>query len=222
MKLNIHMLVCLFVFLFFLGTGKSSTILAIASFLQKNPYYVDLTNVETNEELQMIFDYVYTNCVSGGIVVMEDIDCMTDVVKKRAYDEWTEIKSSNDSSVNALVDEKKNKLSLSYLLNLLQGSLTKENMIFLATTNHLQNLDPAFYRDGRFDVRIEMKKCNHYQISNIYKKFLDRDLPPNLLYKIEENKYTPANIIFHIKDYLFVDDINDEDIINELISKDFS
>ena len=77
----------------------------------------------------------------------------------------------------------------------------------------MENIDEAFYRDGRFDVKIEMKKCDHYQIKTIYKNFMDREIPENLLNKISINKFTPANVIFHVKDYLFTEDISDEEIL---------
>ena len=65
------------------GTGKSTTIKAIASYMRKNVYFIDLKNVHTNGELHMIFTHVFENSQNGGIVVFEDIDAMTDVVKRR-------------------------------------------------------------------------------------------------------------------------------------------
>ena len=41
------------------GTGKSSTILTIASYLKKDIYYLSFgETIKTNEDLQMIFDHV--------------------------------------------------------------------------------------------------------------------------------------------------------------------
>lgn len=172
------------------GTGKTTTIHAIASFLQKNIYYVNLSTVETNEDLQLIFDHIVLQASGGGIIVFEDIDAMTTVVHQR--------KADNSHNMNA-------KLTLEYFLNLLQGSLTRDGTIFIATTNHLEVLDPAFYRIGRFDVKINMKKCDHYQIAMIYKKFIGLDIDPNVLIQIKIDEYSPAEIIFHLVNYISTD-----------------
>lgn len=179
------------------GTGKTTTIHAIASFLQKNIYYINLSTVETNEELQLVFDHVLLESVNGGIIVFEDIDAMTNIVHDR-----TTNKVDSDS-----------RLTLEYFLNLLQGSLTRDGTIFIATTNHLEMLDPAFHRVGRFDVKINMKKCDHYQIKMIYKKFIGRDIDHNILKQIEIDKYTPADIIFHLVNHIDSDQ-SSEKIMN--------
>lgn len=76
------------------------------------------------------------------------------------------------------------KLSLAYVLNLLQGTITPDNLIFIATTNHIEKLDPAFYRHGCFDVRIIFKLADHYQMNKIYNKFFQRLIPNNLIGRI--------------------------------------
>lgn len=197
------------------GTGKTSTIWAIATYLKKNIYYINLNTIESNEELQMVFDFVNKNCVNGGIICFEDIDAMTKIVHKRkAKNKSAEKISENIANIT---QNKKDKLTLEYILNVLQGTLTQDGTTFIVTTNHLEHLDPAFYRDGRFDVKIEMKKCDKYQIQNIYERFIKRKLDEDLLNQIPEDRYTPANIIFHLKDYI-LSDCSDREIINSLIS----
>lgn len=195
------------------GTGKTSTIWAIATYLNKDIYYVNLNTIETNDELQMVFDYVNKNCINGGIITFEDIDAMTDVIHKRSVD--LEVKDNSENIVS-LMQNKKSKLTLEYFLNILQGTLTQDGTTFIVTTNHLNKLDPAFYRDGRFDVKIKMEKCDRYQIQKIYEKFIKRKLKDDLLNKIPEDVYTPANIIFHLKDYI-LDEYPDEKIIDSLL-----
>ena len=187
------------------GTGKSTAIQAIATYLGRNIYYLDLKNAITNQDLQMMFEYVNKNVQNGGIIVIEDIDAMTDIVLKR--------ESVAEMRVNQLVSSGDAQLSLEYLLNILQGTLTLDDSIFIVTTNHIDHLDPAFYRDGRFDVKIELKLTDHHQIQSIYQKFLNKKIPEHLLKRIPENVFSPATIIFHIKDYLFATDVPDEEIV---------
>ena len=192
------------------GTGKSTTIEATATYLQKDIYYVDLKDVKTNQELQIMFEYVNKNA-DGSIVVCEDIDTMTNIVLKRSEEETKEFQ------IGELIKNQDSQLSLEYLLNVLQGTLTLDDSIFIVTTNHIDHLDPAFYRDGRFDVKIELKLCDSHQINKIYTKMIGRNVNPDILSKIVENKYSPATIIFHIKNYIFSTDMTDEEILSPFI-----
>jgi ATP-dependent 26S proteasome regulatory subunit len=196
------------------GTGKTSVIYTIASYLQKDIYYLHLRSIKTNDELQMIFNYVL-NETSGGIIVFEDIDCMTDVVHARTTDTN---QTSRDRTVGELDDCKSSPLTLDYFLNLLQGSLTQDGTIFVITTNHYLKLDPALRRPGRVDCTIEMKFCDHYQIKQIYKKFMKRDIDRTVLQRIAENKFSPASIIFRIKDYMY-EDVGDGVIMQPFIDE---
>jgi len=181
------------------GTGKSSAINAIASFLQKDIYYMDLTNVKTNDDLKLLFNRVNKEKSNNGIIVIEDIDAMTDVVHTRT-------------------EETKNKaLTLECFLNLLQGTLTQDGTTFLITTNHLEKLDPAFYRDGRFDIKVNLTSCDHYQMNTIYKRFFSKEIPNDLLSKIEEEKTTPASFIQELLPYILKPETEDIEILKNLI-----
>jgi ATP-dependent 26S proteasome regulatory subunit len=70
------------------------------------------------------------------------------------------------------------------------ASYLKKNLYYV-------NLNDTFYRDGRFDVKIEMKMRDHYQINELYKNFFKHNIPKNLLSRISENHYTSATIITH-------------------------
>jgi hypothetical protein len=192
------------------GTGKSTTISALASYFERDLYYVDLKEAKTNKDLQMIFEHANKNITNGGIIVFEDIDSMTSVVLDR--------KKTKEMSVTELSKIADNELSLEYLLNVLQGTLTIDDSIVIVTTNHIDHLDPAFYRDGRFDIKIELKLCDHHQIGVIYEKMLNRRLPQEILLKIEEDKYSPATIIYHIKNYIFKSEMPDEEIMKRFIT----
>ncbi len=199
------------------GCGKTTTIITIASFFKRDIFYINLKAIKTNEELKMAFDYANSKHADGGVIVIEDIDAMSDIVHVRTA-ESTQTQSKSQS-INAILDSTESDITLEYLLNLLDGTLTYDNSIVILTTNHVKNLDPALYRAGRMDNLIEMKKCDHYQISKIYKRFIQRDLDKDILNKIPEDKYTPAEIIFHLK--LWVKRRNEQDniIMQEFMKK---
>jgi ATP-dependent 26S proteasome regulatory subunit len=179
------------------GTGKSSTIQAIASKLKKDIYYLSFSNIiRTNEDLHNVFNYIVNN---NGIIVTEDIDTIGKLVHKKE-DDFDEFNPKSE-----IIKE----LTLEYFLNLLQGTITPDGLIFIATTNNLDRIDPVFYRDGRFDLKIHMSRCDHYQMNTIYNKLIKRNIPSNLLKKIPENKYTPTQFIFNIKDHISDTNISD-------------
>ncbi len=181
------------------GTGKSSAILAIASYLQKDIYYVDFNNIKTNDDLKAVFSKINKEMANSGIIVMEDIDVMTPIV--------------HDRSLNRHISSE---LTLDCFLNLLQGSLTNDGSVFIATTNDINILDPAFVRDGRFDAKIELSACDHFQFNKIYSKFFGRTIPEHLLRKIPEGTITPATFISKMVPYILTD-VSDEEILSSII-----
>ena len=188
------------------GTGKTTTIKAVASYLHNDLYLVDLPNVATNADLKAIFDHINDKC-HGGVIVFEDIDACTKLVQKRT--------TITEQSLTDTIETANDNLTLSYLLNLLDEWLCQDGTIFAITTNCLQNLDLALYRKGRVDVTIEFKKCDDYQIDHIYQAILGRPLAPHLLACIPEDVYAPADIIFHVYQFML------EEVADEIIMADF-
>lgn len=193
-----------------MGCGKSTSIVAIASFLERDIYCLNLNNIETNEELKLLFDHVNKNC--KGIVVIEDIDAQTDIVKSRKH-------KNDEESLTKTMDSIKDKLTLDFFLNYLQGSLTKDDSVFIMTTQFKADLDDALIRPMRMDCMIDFKLCDKYQISDIFKQFINRDIDQNILNCIEEDKWSPADIINIIRNYVNNSEISDNEIMKNFIKQ---
>jgi hypothetical protein len=174
------------------GCGKSSTILAAASYLNKNIYYVDLGKFKTNKEFMLCVNYVQTNTQNGGIIIFEDIDCMTPIVHKRGSNNEAE------DNFNNLDVQGNDKLSLSTVLNILDGPMSPRDIIFIMTTNHPEKLDPALIRPGRMDLSITIRKCAREQLVKIYSDLYQEELSVELLQRFPEAKYTTSQIILHL------------------------
>ena len=67
-----------------------------------------------------------------------------------------EIDTIVNSRQNKELGEKE-KVILSELLNFLDGPSSPDSCIIIATTNHIEKLDPAIIRSGRFDIKIDGK-----------------------------------------------------------------
>ncbi|XWV26817.1 hypothetical protein QJ857_gp0234 [Tupanvirus soda lake] len=194
------------------GCGKSSTIMAIATYLNKDVYYLDLGKIKSNHELKLCIDYVKTNSQKGGVIIFEDIDCMTDIVKRRSY----EIKDDNNSVTKSMNTEN-DALSLSFLLNTLDGTMAPENIIFVMTTNHQEILDPALIRPGRMDISIEIKKCDCYQLQQIYYDLYDQHLDPSIIKRFKEYKFITAEVILHLFHNIYNKHLSCEELLSKFL-----
>jgi len=63
------------------------------------------------------------------------------------------------------------KISLSGLLNALDGIGAQEGRLLFATTNRYETLDAALRRPGRMDVHVEFKLASQYQAAALFKRF---------------------------------------------------
>ncbi|KAH9986217.1 hypothetical protein BJV74DRAFT_775047 [Russula compacta] len=181
------------------GSGKSSLIHALAGELMLDIYVVSLSSSWINDStLTTLMGRVPSRC----IVLLEDLDAAFTRSVSRAKDKEkekekkksdsksdNEEESSSGSSSRSRRNRNKenlsdvNTLTLSGLLNALDGVAAAEGRILFATTNHLEQLDPALCRPGRMDVWIEFKNASKYQAENLFRNFFpsaDADPPATL------------------------------------------
>ena len=218
------------------GCGKSSAILAIATYLNKDIYYLDLGKIKTNKELKISIDFVKTSSHNGGVIIFEDIDCMTDIVKCRSgklgynlslvsnntYTAMPTIENtlsniSVEPSITKTINTQNDDLSLSFLLNILDGTMAPENIIFIMTTNHREILDPALIRPGRMDISIDIKKCDTYQLQQIYHDLYNRHLKQQYVDRFREFDFITAEVILHLFHNVYNVDIDDEQLLEKFL-----
>jgi hypothetical protein len=129
------------------GSGKSSTIFAIASMLGKD---INIFNFSA-EITDTMFISAIAQTPSDRIIVLEDIDTL-----------FTE-RSPIDT----------NHVSMSAFLNVLDGVCRKDKMMVFITTNHMDRLDEAILRPGRIDYTLHFNYVSKGQIRQMYDKFRD-------------------------------------------------
>ncbi|XP_057756510.1 AAA-ATPase ASD, mitochondrial-like [Arachis stenosperma] len=160
------------------GTGKSTMIAAMANFLYYDVYDLELTSVKDNTQLRTLL--IETS--SKSILVIEDIDCSLDLTGKRRNKRNGKGNQDNDESnkdpvKNAEEENKDSKVTLSGLLNCIDGiwSACAGERIIVFTTNFVDKLDPALIRSGRMDKHIELSYCCFEAFKVLATNYLDID-----------------------------------------------
>ena len=127
------------------GTGKSTISRMICT-----EYHLDMIIIDMSNFCKMNIDYITNSINADGemyILVLEDIDRVMDNIETDKYE------------------------AVNKLLQFLDSSSSPTNVIFIATTNHLDRLDPAITRDGRFDLVLNVGSINKEPAIDMIKSF---------------------------------------------------
>lgn len=138
------------------GSGKSSSVLALASWLKMDIAILNLANKDMcDNDLMALF----MDLPKHAVVLIEDIDCA-----------WSGRENSNND---------RGGVTFSGLLNAIDGVASGEGRVLFMTTNHVGKLDPALIRPGRVDHEIEIGHPTASQICRIFERFFP-DVSPAL------------------------------------------
>lgn len=174
------------------GTGKTSISYAISNYLSKPIYFVNLFNYSSDDH----FINSMKN-INDSIVVIEDIDCCFQNKKPN--------------------DIKRNNISMTCILNFLDGFNTIPGNITIVTANHINEIDNSFLRSLRIDHQFEFTFMDTSQIIDILNKYIPENPDINSITNIIlEKKITPADLIKFLFDRRTSTNIvNDIKLIND-------
>jgi hypothetical protein len=159
------------------GSGKSSTALAIANELKMNVYIVSLTSLMSDESLSDCFGAIPAN----SIVILEDIDIVS-AVKNRDDDD--------DHGV-----------TMTGMLNVLDGFQSPPGVITIMTTNRLDVLDPAIIRPGRVDLMENLDCLDNFQLQGLCSYFMGT-IPEDLPHITPEDGISSAEVMGVVRKHL--------------------
>jgi mitochondrial chaperone BCS1 len=147
------------------GTGKTSLVSGLAAKFGMSIYAINLTEFN-DRTLKTAISEVPQN----SVVLFEDIDCMKTGARRFEPDDWTGKQTlTSDNEKNDPAD--RFGVTLSGLLNVLDGFHAPENVLFMMTTNNMEALDPALLRAGRVDYKLPMREASESQKVELYCKF---------------------------------------------------
>lgn len=166
------------------GTGKSSLIAAIANYLKFDVYDLQLMHIQGDAMLRKML----LSTTNRSILVIEDIDCSMGLPDKRKVcgisndgdgnedeSDDDEKDSDNDKAGDKNGNTSKTKISLSGLLNFIDGlwSSCGDERIIIFTTNHKEKIEPALLRPGRMDFHIHMSYLCMEAFKKLASNYLD-------------------------------------------------
>ncbi|KAI9638064.1 P-loop containing nucleoside triphosphate hydrolase protein [Dioszegia hungarica] len=178
------------------GAGKTTLVTALASRLRLDIYVISICqNGMDDNKLSELF----RNCQPHSIILLEDIDRIFSANQSISTGSSSTIgpkTASGDGSSTPFIltppqngeveaaisggpegqeqtEEKKEPsvVTMSGLLNAIDGVSSQEGCILIASTNHPEKLDPALTRAGRFDVRVPFHSASPEQARLLFLHF---------------------------------------------------
>jgi chaperone BCS1 len=172
------------------GTGKTSLSFALAGIFGLDIYCISLMEVGLSEsDLNKLFAHLPRRC----IVLLEDIDS----AGLRRPDEPAPSKNAEISAEDSGTDDGltkishpaspspptanspaggfKSMISLSGLLNAIDGVASHEGRVLIMTTNCPEKLDSALIRPGRVDLQVPFTLATRDQIRDIFRRMYSTD-----------------------------------------------
>lgn len=163
------------------GTGKTSSISAIANEFELDIHTINLTSLSGNS---------LSAALSGDnkLIVFEDIDSVKatnarsklmvrapEDKKMHPKEEQMHLELGAKPGASSTESYNDDGIALCELLNAIDGAMTGHNLIFIFTTNHPEKLDPALLRPGRIDKKVLFGYMSQNEFKKMVKVYFDKD-----------------------------------------------
>jgi hypothetical protein len=193
------------------GCGKTSETKAIANVARRHIINIQLSEIKTKAQLRHLFFSDEINVWNGTnlerfvipiherLYVIEDIDAMGDIVLRREWKkpEVVKEKKEDDPFANIADDEiLKEPIDLTFLLNILDGTLEASGRMLVITSNFPERIDRALIRPGRIDMIVNFKKCSPQVLKDMVEGFYDETNIEHRIWDAPDidRKWSPAEV----------------------------
>lgn len=139
------------------GCGKTSLAMAVASHYSRPIYALNLGSILSDDDLMDAVSAV----PEYAVLLIEDIDATkVSAVRKE--------EAGRSGTINVATRE----VTLSALLNCIDGAFAREGRILFMTTNHPDRIDPALLRPGRTDRREHLGLLGLAEVAELCARFI--------------------------------------------------
>ena len=146
------------------GSGKSSFIKALASHFGSGISLLSLEDIKGSHLSSALSDNP-----RGNFILIEDFDSAKATkarkpkkkINRQNIDDIIGLKNNEQPIIDVNVGST---VSLSFILNELNGVVSLDDTIIFMTTNVLEDIDPAILRPGRVDHVYELGKLRHKEV----------------------------------------------------------
>ncbi|HHY0551889.1 TPA: AAA family ATPase [Vibrio parahaemolyticus] len=132
------------------GSGKTSIIKALASKYDLPIYRLNLASFSSNG-----LERAFMNVPDNSLILIEDFDS-SGAVKARSTQSGDADKKDDEAKDGDAPIFDVSTLDISTILNILDGVVSLHGVLVFLTTNHLEQIDKAVFRDGRVDHLIDL------------------------------------------------------------------
>jgi len=149
------------------GTGKTSLVSALAAYFRLSIYAVNLADFNDRTLMNAV-----NQVMPNSVLLFEDIDCLKSnkarVPSNPRTNNGTQMRDDKENVAD------RNGVTLSGLLNVLDGFYAPRNVLFVMTTNRIETRDEALLRPGRIDYKLYLGKASDRQKIELYRRFFPR------------------------------------------------
>ena len=142
------------------GTGKTSLVSALGAHFGLSIYAINLAEFSDRSLMSAV-----NQVPADSVLLFEDIDCMRASQCREAADSGTPAAREKTEAAA------QNRVTLSGLLNVLDGFHAPTGVLFVMTTNQVEELDEALLRPGRIDYRLYLGRANDHQKMELHRRF---------------------------------------------------
>ncbi|KAF8163917.1 P-loop containing nucleoside triphosphate hydrolase protein [Mycena galopus ATCC 62051] len=165
------------------GTGKTSTIYALAGALNLEIYSLSLASSFVDDSF---LQRAASSIPQNALFLIEDIDCA--FASREDEEEEEEMllfagpaahgellkngkHGSRGAGARGARETVRSQVTLSGLLNVIDGVGSDDGKLFIATTNYIDRLDPALLRPGRIDLKVPYGLATAHQARALFLRF---------------------------------------------------
>ena len=200
------------------GTGKTSLVKAICNYTQRDAIIIDLKKIKTIKDL----DAVVSNTITRkSVYILDEFDFIQDLLQRKPKSMKDDIKEIQ-TNINQLIsvkasatltenvkgvddeikqlrdkiDNLENSINLENMLTWLDGTIEMRNRIIIAATNHIEKIDNALIREGRFDCKVCLEEFTSDEIKELLTLMYgveNKEIIQSHTY--QEKQFTPVKIL---------------------------